>query len=195
METSAATDHEAAFGSPEALRINVVIAFEDVETGVRARTTVDRVQQLCGLETEPDYKFWKFDLLRNPHMRRLAALDASEAHVIVLSAHGRDPEWPVAVREWIAEWHWQRTDQPGALVVFLGGEYQQGAGGHPMLAFMEDIARGVGLEFFHRFWPAPGGPGSRSTFTQLRDRAERSSCLLEGILQHSRSLAGRRARL
>ncbi len=169
------------------LSLNVVVAFEDLETGARAKSTLDRVKEQLGLEVEMSLKLWKFDWLREPGVRQQAARDASEAALIIVSSHGKG-EWPAPVKEWMAMWQERQTDEPRGLVVLLDGEAGHEGAGHPMLTYLQDMARHARLELFFRFFEPPP-VALNSVFQQVWDRTERSSAILDGILEQPVSAA------
>ncbi len=164
-----------------ALSLNVVVAFEDFETGARAKSALDRVKDQLGMEAEMNLKLWKFGWLREPGVQRQAACDASEAVLIILSSHGRG-EWPAPVKEWMATWHERRTDEPRALVALLDCEAGQEEATHPMLSYLQEIARRARLELFFRFFEPPP-VALDSIFQKIWDRTEKSSVVLDEILE------------
>jgi hypothetical protein len=82
---------------------NVVIAYEDFETGKIARRTYDYLAQHLGGECQFTNEMWKFDILDIPRLRELAARDAKAADIIIISCHGVSP-LSETVKEWIETW-------------------------------------------------------------------------------------------
>lgn len=78
---------------------NVVIAYEDLETGKIAKTTYDFLVENLGRDCRFINQMWKFDVLSIPKLREMAARDATQADIIIISSHGSD--LPAEVRTWI----------------------------------------------------------------------------------------------
>ncbi len=181
-------NHEPpADAQEEQAALKVVILFEDLETGARAKSLLDRLKDPMGIDREVELCLWKFDLLRQPGMKRQAARDAVEAPLIVLSSHGRG-EWPLEVKDWIAEWRLVELEHPAALVVLLDGPPGLREADHPMLAYLLGIAKDDGVELFYKFCEPPP-PVLHSIFQQIRQRAQESSTVLDGILRRSKGPA------
>src|SRR5438105_1310923 len=57
--------------------LNVVIAYEDFETGKRAKTTYDFLSENLGTNCKFSSQMWKFEVLGIPKLREMAAQDAA----------------------------------------------------------------------------------------------------------------------
>ena len=73
---------------------NVVIAYEDFETGKRAKKTYDFLVENLGHDARFSNQMWKFDVLTIPKLREMAAKDATAADIIIISCHGASPTDP-----------------------------------------------------------------------------------------------------
>jgi hypothetical protein len=141
-----------AFGSPDTevnSALNVVIAYEDLETGKRAMKTYEYMAQQLGGDCLFANQMWKFDVLAVPRLKEIAAKDAAAAEIIIISAHeGR--ELPRDVKAWIELWLAHKT-QAAALVGLFGGESVD----TPVRSYLAEIARRAGIEFFSQpgIWP------------------------------------------
>ena len=83
--------------------LNVVIAYEDLETGKRAMKTYEYMVQQLGDQCLFANQMWKFDVLAVPKLKEFAAKDAAAAEIIIIAAHeGR--ELPAEVKSWIEMW-------------------------------------------------------------------------------------------
>ena len=151
-----------AFGSSDRegnSALNVVIAYEDLETGKRAMKTYEYMVQQLGDECLFANQMWKFDVLAVPKLKEIAAKDAAAAEIIVVSAHeGR--EFPTQVKAWIDLWLSYKTEA-SALVGLFDGESFEG----PARAYLADIARRAKIEFFCQPGIWPGSKLTRSTNT------------------------------
>src|SRR4026209_197191 len=93
------SDHQ-----PEAKpRFNVVIVYEDFATGTRARTVYDSLARSLANHYEFTNSAWKFEILRQASLKKIAVFDALEADLILISSHAGG-ELPEEVRAWIHLW-------------------------------------------------------------------------------------------
>src|SRR3954467_9795368 len=95
-----------AFGSSDREAnpvLNVVIAYEDLETGKRAMKTYEYMVQQLGDQCLFANQMWKFDVLAVPKLKEIAAKDAAAAEIIIVSAHEGN-ELPAQVKGWIELW-------------------------------------------------------------------------------------------
>lgn len=129
--------------------LNVVIVYEDLETGKRAMKTYEYMVDQLGAQCLFSNQMWKFDVLAVPKLREIAAKDAAAAELILISAHEGKP-LPKEVKAWIDLWL-SYTTQASALVGLFGAESVE----NPVRSYLEDIARRAGIEFFCQpgIWP------------------------------------------
>lgn len=100
------------------LHLRVLLIYEDLITGLRARRVFEEAVCRLGLEEDLDLTLWRGDLLREPECFTEAAHEVETADILFLSGHG-NRELPVAVRECFLRWLTNRSHQPGALAVSL----------------------------------------------------------------------------
>src|SRR5215471_1379900 len=81
---------------------NVVIAYEDFETGKHAKKTYDFLVKTIGEDWRFANQMWKFEVLLLPKLREIAVEDAVRADIIMISSRGR--ELPEHVKLWIESW-------------------------------------------------------------------------------------------
>ena len=82
--------------------LNVVIAYEDFESGKHAKGVYDFLLEQLGSEFHFLNQMWKFDVLSIPKLKEMAAKDVIMADIIILSSRGG--ELPVDVKSWIESW-------------------------------------------------------------------------------------------
>ena len=129
---------------------NVVIAYEDFDTGTQAKKTYDFLVENLNLDCEIANQMWKFDVLNIAKLREMAVKDAMAADVIFISSHG-GRALPQAVKRWIEDWL-QRGSNAIALVALFGqGVDQSGA----TRAYLAEAARRAKVGFFAQpdEWP------------------------------------------
>jgi len=82
--------------------LNVVIAYEDLETGKRAKRIHDFLVENLGHDCQFTNQMWKFELLGIPKLREMAAQDAMMADIVIISCHGA--ELPSDFKAWVELW-------------------------------------------------------------------------------------------
>src|SRR5437764_6116176 len=108
---------------PEITRtLNIVTFFEDVATGKRGKQVSDYLGAHLGSEFEFNHQVWKLDVLSTPSLRELAAKDAAEADIIIVSVRGDRPLAP-EVKSWLDVWVAQHGT-PIALVALFDPEFK-----------------------------------------------------------------------
>jgi hypothetical protein len=138
---------EADSGPP----FNVLIAYEDFETGKHAKRTYDYLAENLGPECQLTNQMWKFDALSIPKLREIAVRDASLADIIIISSHGETlPEY---VNKWIDSWLMQGSEALALVALFDQPESELGVAS--MKNYLAEIARRAGMEFFAQpdEWP------------------------------------------
>jgi hypothetical protein len=124
--------------------------YEDLDAGNRAMRTFDSLLQHCGRSISFRSDMWKFDTLRCPSIARLAAQDAADADVIIVSGHGSE-ELPEEVRGWFEQWVQCRPGRPTALVSLLDHAAGLLPQFDPAQTYLEGLARRLGMEFVSMF--------------------------------------------
>ena len=162
---------------------NVLIAYEDFETGKQAKRTYDFLLQNLGQECHFEHQMWKFDVLSIPKLREMAARDALAADIIIISSHGGE-SLPEHVQEWIESWLGQPTNSI-ALVALFDFANDKILNTRGIRNYLADAARRGGMGFFAQ----PGEmPGSKEENESLAwespvDRSGRTLSALAGVVQ------------
>jgi hypothetical protein len=126
---------------------NVLIAYEDFDTGKHAKRTYDFLADTLGDECQVTNQMWKFDVLGIPKLREIAAGDAATSDIVVISCHGT--ELPETVKKWIECWL-QSPGRPMALVALFDRAPDQ-----RLRSYLAEVARRGNMEFFAQpdQWP------------------------------------------
>ena len=104
--------------SPLSPCIQMLMVYEDLDTGNRAMRVLASLQHRCGKEMLFQTEMWKSDILGCPSMGRMAAEAAVETDVIIVSAHESAP-LSDEVKAWFKTWIEHRGRHPAALVALL----------------------------------------------------------------------------
>src|SRR5947209_17488715 len=96
---------------------NVVIAYEDFESGKQAKATYDFLVENLGTNCRFSSQMWKFDVLGIPKLREMAAKDAAGADIVIVSCHGSN-DLPVEVKAWIELWMADQSNTIALVALF-----------------------------------------------------------------------------
>ena len=143
-------------------QFNVVIAYEDFDTGTHAKKTYDFLVQNLSQECQFSNQMWKFDVLSVPRLREMAAKDALMADIIMVSSHGIG-ELPLGVKAWVESW----VSEPGnasALVALFDGDPGEDTGA--VRDYLAGVAARGRLEFFAQPDDWPGNGSSLAGFAR-----------------------------
>lgn len=180
--------HALSFPPPECLEagpnpsFNVLIAYEDFETGKHAKRTYDFLVEHLGHDCHFNNQMWKFDVLSIPKLREMAAADAAGADIVVISCHGDD--LPELVKIWIESWI-DADDGPLALVALFDPPSEDHERTRAVRAYLADVARRAQMEFFAQPDEWPGKEESEpSVFTERSgDFQQRTLSTLAGAVR------------
>jgi hypothetical protein len=128
---------------------NVVIVYEDFESGMRARMTWERCLPDLDHQFTIRSSMWKFDVLQLPRLRDIAAHDAAAADMVIISTHG-EGELALAVRRWIELWLSQRANNSTALVALHDQNWTDDGKLSPVCAYLRRVAEKGNMDFFFK---------------------------------------------
>lgn len=121
---------------------NVVIAYEDFETGKQAKRAYDSLTSGLGAEFMFSSPMWKFDVLSIPKLQEMAIADAQGADMVMVACRG-GAELHKSVREWIDGWI-ARGTRAAALVALFQCEPEECG---PIHKYLSAAAARAGIEF------------------------------------------------
>jgi len=136
------------------LQLELVLAYEDAPTALRAKRALEGVLSKPEINARPRLHLWRLDLLHHPEMKQRAAQTAADADVLVVAMHGRERLTPQAegrLKEWIS----LRRAKPCALVISLDADAKPLAEANPALAELRAAARRNGLTLMLHFGEPP----------------------------------------
>jgi hypothetical protein len=122
---------------------NVVIAYEDFETGKQAKRTYDFLVENLGQDCQFSNQMWKFEVLGVPKLREMAAHDVAMADIVIVSSHGSG--LPPEVKDWIESWL-AEPNHPIALVALF--DAAEGQSTREVRAYLAEVAKCGQMEFF-----------------------------------------------
>jgi len=124
---------------------NVVIAYEDLESGKQAMQTYDFLAQKVGRDCHFTNQMWKFDVFGIPSLRDIAVKDAAMADIIIISSQG--DKLPVQVKTWIESWL-TLSGKAMALIALLRPAQQRTTRSAATQTYLAEVAKRAHMEFF-----------------------------------------------
>ena len=119
MQTNESIMTSASFLDPEQKQtINVLMVYEDFESGLRAKHLYDRISHQMKQECIVNQSMWKVDVLLIQSLGAIAGEDAAMADIIILSLRG-DRELCKTLNDWMEHWVCTTPVQRKALVALF----------------------------------------------------------------------------
>ncbi|MBC8094741.1 MAG: hypothetical protein H7Y43_02905 [Akkermansiaceae bacterium] len=136
---------------------NVVIGYEDFETGKHGKKTFDFLVENLGEECQYNNQMWKFDVLAVSKLREMAAKDAAVADIVIVSAHGKN-DLPKEVKAWLELWVTQKIRAIALVGLFDKEDYAD----NPACSYLAGIAERAHIDFFSQpgLWPKEDYPAA-----------------------------------
>jgi hypothetical protein len=159
--------------------IDVVIAYEDFETGKHAKSTYDFLVEHLGQECQFTNQMWKFDVLGIANLRQMAAKDAAQADIVIISCHER--ELPSEVKAWIELWL-AEASHPIALVALIAPCDPSPTGTTPLRSYLTAVAQRGGMELFLQPEEWPGKQPEQGFM--FRRGQDKTLSILAGAIDH-----------
>jgi len=120
--------------------------------------TAERVDEFCrGLardlgRCEVTEEKWRLSELRLPQLRSIAADEAAQASLVIVSVHHAE-SLPVEMKGWIELWLRSKHPHPIALLALFDPAYQGNS--NAIAAYLNDIARRANMEFVSKSEETP----------------------------------------
>src|ERR1051325_10845877 len=147
MQTTDTNTQEEQASMEATKTFTVVMLYEDFGTGKRARLTYDFITDHLRQHCEFKNNMWKFDVLRLPKLRKMAAAESAMADMIIVSMHG-ESNVPQEVKAWLNLWLEEKGDHPAALVALVDCQPHQVNDPQSPCSYFREVARQGGLDFF-----------------------------------------------
>jgi len=167
---------------------NVVIAYEDFDTGKHAKETYDLLVKNLSQECRFANQMWKFEVLGIPKLREMAAKDALMADIIIISCQGAH-DLSADVQAWIHSWICEQSNALALVALFGDGGSQRES--HQLRAYLAEAAKRAGMEFFAQ----PAAPVRRLDQTLASERGakrnENTLSALAGVIQRDQTFPRR----
>ena len=127
--------------------ISVVMVYEDYATGLRAKRLYDELCRQLEPDCELNQSMWKFEVLGVPRLGTVAAEEAAEADMIIVSMSGEN-ELPKTVADWLETWLGEKVGQSSALVTLFDETEEEENQCETIQWHLRQVARRGGMSFF-----------------------------------------------
>ena len=128
-------------------RFNVVILYEDIAAGKRAKLLYDRVIRELVDEWDFGLELWNFRVLAVPEIGNSAAKAAAQADFVIVSMY-RKAQLSAQTRDWIEKWSGLITDNKSALVALLDQPVLRRGTVTSTLDYLRKVAERKGISFY-----------------------------------------------
>jgi hypothetical protein len=106
-------------GNMTSVALKMLVVYSDRTSAEIGDAVAKHLSRSLGGEFEVVQTSWNTELLRNPKLRELAAQDALQSDIVIVST-SEARTVPAELNSWIEMWSGQRTEGPAALVALLG---------------------------------------------------------------------------
>ena len=132
---------------------NVVLAYDEITGGMRAKECFDELTRLHGELFKFNCQLWNFELMRKPELFEAAAQDAAKAEMMVIATRRSEAISGEAER-WIENWVRSKGAGRDAILVLLSGKGAATGSGPGMR--LRKMAEPWGVTFLCKEvgWPA-----------------------------------------
>ena len=163
---------------------NVVIAYEDFETGKHGKETYDYLVSNLGHKCRFANQMWKFDVLSIPKLRQMAANDALIADIIIISCHGTH-DLSSEVKAWVDSWICNEINAIALVALFSDvGAYSD----NQIRSYLAQAAKRARIEFFAQPNPLPSNRLDEPfVLDRGTTRDDRALYVLSGIIERDQS--------
>jgi hypothetical protein len=124
----------------------VMIAYDDLGAAMHAVDALHLLVSRFGHELRFRSSLWRFDLLVDPKLTCIAAVDAIESDLLIIAAHDAE-KLPAPLREWALHWAQRKSGQAAVLVGFLGCSGSRHGGATELGRFLKQITAAAGIDF------------------------------------------------
>jgi hypothetical protein len=127
--------------------LKVLIACQGSIAAERVCAMLTRVGRNCGVEGRLIYTWWPFDSLAVTSLKKLAAIEAAAANVIVIDAQDQE-ELPEVVIDWCSKWLAMADYQPKALVALCDSDTPKKGVTQVVISQLKQVAEWGQMDFF-----------------------------------------------
>lgn len=159
--------------------LSVLLLYEDLTTGIRAKQLVDQLSAHVNLVVSFRLELCRFDWLPVWQSRGAKSDEFLEWDIVLLAAHGRN-DLSHRVWAWLERWFERPPDPPRALVMSLDESARSCAIANQIQFFLQTAATRAGIDVFSHF--------GQSRYSELETAIAGIQCRAEtttGILRET----------
>jgi hypothetical protein len=158
---------------------NVVLAYDEIAGGMRAKECFDDLARLHGELFNFNCQLWNFEVIRKPELFEAAAQDAARAKMMVIATR-RSEAISGQAKRWIESWVCSKEAGCDAILVLLSGKAAAAGCGPGMVTSLQKMAERRGVAFLCKEvgWPAKGSQFTAQTARPMHHEARARSASL-----------------
>jgi hypothetical protein len=147
--------------------LRALVLYEDLPAGLRAVWFCSALRSALNCQVQKD--LWNFEVLQILKYRKLSALAARKAHILIVSVSAQK-DLPIAVQSWLETLLARSGQRKPALVALFGSTPQQKTASVYLL--LSRVARHGGTYFFPHSASTPGDKNSVPSVKTMKLIAE-----------------------
>jgi hypothetical protein len=133
--------------NPSATGLNVLVAYDNLVSGIRAKDLCERLAQHFKPTCQLTLSFWSLSALRLPQLAAAAADEAVQTDLLIVAVDG-DATLPPPIQSWIRRSTRRLRSHAGALVAQFHGILRMNQETSPAYECLKHIADDSGVDFF-----------------------------------------------
>jgi len=154
MKNEIKTNEQNNLLNPLAARLNVLVAYDNLCSGINAKELCDRLTRhlraTCALQSS----FWSFSALQLPDLTRAAADETAQADLLIIAANGEQALSP-CIQSWIRRWARRMHSDCSMLAAQLHGILKMDQELSPAYGCLKQIADDSGVNFLSQVIEPP----------------------------------------
>jgi hypothetical protein len=135
------------FLSPSATGLRVLVAYDNLVSGIEAKDLCDRLAQHFKPACPLALSFWSLSALQLPLLAGAATEEAGQTDLLIVAVHG-DAILPPPINSWISRSVRRLRSHAGALVAQLHDILRMNQETSPAYECLKRIAQDSGVDFF-----------------------------------------------
>jgi hypothetical protein len=167
--------------NPSAGGMNVLVAYDNLRSGIKAKHLCDRLAQHLAPPGEFRISFWSLSALQLPQLARAAEEEAVQTDLLIVAVNG-DGDLRPCVKSWFSRCARRIRSNGGALTAQFHGILRMHLELSPAYECLKQIADNAGLDFFSEV-VEPTDETLDNSIESIHKRAHMGSPMLDAILQ------------
>src|SRR5947207_1912351 len=165
---------------PLSIRIDVLIAYDQLEAHQYASELCQRVTQRLGSACEMNLTAWNFRLLEIPQLMCTVAQTAARAAMIIIAADGNNA-LPSGIKTWVGMVVGAKEAAVGLIVAQLHGIRREQKEAAPAYLYLKQMADAAGFDFLAHV-VEPIETSTPDWCADIHERTHKRTSVLAGIL-------------